>query len=54
MIHPTDTTTLTVAASALRHAPEHMRTAHLADRLEEMAGRVRETMKPITQEDEDV
>lgn len=42
MIHPTDTTTLTAAASALRHAPEHMRTAHLADRLDEMAGRVRE------------
>lgn len=40
MIHPTDTTTLTAAASALRHAPASMRAAHLAERLEEMARRV--------------
>lgn len=47
MIHPTDLPTLHAAASALRHAPPHMRAQHLAERLEEMARRVREATATI-------
>lgn len=46
MTHPTDTATLTAAASLARHAPESLRAAHLAPKLEAMAQELRETPQP--------
>ena len=45
MLTDRDLPTLHAAASALRHAPPHMRAAHLAERLEEMAGRLERVVK---------